>query len=695
MTPFSDLADYAALPGLVSLRLAPDGCWLAAAVKTLGRDQKKYVTSIWRIGTGPGAPPPARLTRSAAGETGHAFLPDGSLLFVSGQPEPAGPEPGEDPPADQAALWLLPAAGGEAARLAAPPGGVTAVAAARAAPVLVFAAPVFPGTAGAEEDARRRKARADAGVGAILHDAGGMIRYWDHDLGPDCLRLLAASPPEPAAAAAAGDGPGPPPRDLTGDQGRALDEQSFDLSADGSVLAAGWLVPAGGGSTRTEVAVIDVATGTRRTLLAAPDADFSAPLIAPDASLVAALRTGHDTYQQAGDVTLVATALPAGPDGTDGTGGPPPAPRDLLPGFDRRPAEAAWAPDSAALFFTADDQGRRPVFRVEVGTGKVTRVTSDDAAYASLSPAPDGRALYALRAAIDSPPAPVRIGLSGPGAPEPLPSPAGRLSVPGRVTEVHAAAADGAPLRGWLVLPDGASAQAPAPLLLWVHGGPLSSWNDWSWRWNPWLMAARGYAVLLPDPALSTGYGRDFIARGYGRWGAAPYTDVLAITDAAQGRPDIDAGRTAMMGGSFGGYMANWIAGHTGRFAAIVSHAGLWSLDQMFATTDAPPLWRREFGDPAARPGRYRDNTPDAHAARITTPMLIIHGDKDYRVPVGEAIRLYWDLTERGKSARFLYFPDENHWILKPGDVRVWYETVLAFLAEHVLGEPWRRPGLL
>ncbi len=148
-------------------------------------------------------------------------------------------------------------------------------------------------------------------------------------------------------------------------------------------------------------------------------------------------------------------------------------------------------------------------------------------------------------------------------------------------------------------------------------------------------MAARGYAVLLPDPALSTGYGHRMIARGWDHWGGKPYTDVMAITDAVVERPDIDQARTAMMGGSYGGYMANWIAGHTDRFKAIVSHAGLWALDQMFGTTDGPPFWRRQFGDPRSEPERYLASSPHLHADKIVTPMLIIHGDKDYRVPVG------------------------------------------------------------
>jgi dipeptidyl aminopeptidase/acylaminoacyl peptidase len=292
----------------------------------------------------------------------------------------------------------------------------------------------------------------------------------------------------------------------------------------------------------------------------------------------------------------------------------------------------------------------------------------------------------------------VRLDVAQPGAPEFLPGPATPPPLPGRLDEIEAAAADGTPLRGWLVLPESARPDTPAPLLLWVHGGPYSSWNSWSWRWNPWLMAARGYAVLLPDPGLSTGYGHEFLARGHGDWGDLPFTDLMNITDAAIARPDLDAGRTAVMGGSFGGYMANWIAGHTTRFRAIVSHASLWALEQMFGTTDCPAEWRRQLGVPATQPERYAASSPDRHVAAITTPMLVIHGDKDYRVPIGEALRLWTDLAARPghlAGSKFLYFPDENHWVLGPGNSRIWYETVFAFLAQHVLGEPWERPALL
>ena len=244
-------------------------------------------------------------------------------------------------------------------------------------------------------------------------------------------------------------------------------------------------------------------------------------------------------------------------------------------------------------------------------------------------------------------------------------------------------------------LPAGAAPDRPAPLVVFIHGGPLSSWSGWSWRWNPWLLAARGYAVLLGDPALSTGYGQSFVERGRGRWGAEPYTDLMALVDATVARPDVDQQRTAAMGGSFGGYMANWVAGQTDRFRCIVTHASIWSLEQFHGTTDHAAWWEREFGSPEAMPERYRDHSPDRNLGRIRTPMLVIHGEHDHRVPIGEALRLWTDLTRSGVEAKFLYFPDENHWILTPPHVRVWYETVLAFLDQHVLGKDWARPELL
>ncbi|HEX6522610.1 MAG TPA: S9 family peptidase [Streptosporangiaceae bacterium] len=685
-----------AIPRVGALRLSPDGSWLAATVQTLSPDRKKYLTSVWRVDTQAG--PARRLTRSAEGEGNPVFLPDGSLLFISRRSDPdAGKESGDA----KAALWLLPAGGGEARVIAEMPGGVAAAGSSRASDpeTIVISSRVMPGAglgdatgaaAAAEDDERLRKERADAGVTAILHESAP-VRYWDHDLGPDQLRLFAVDEirPEPAERSDArtdDEQRYAGLRDLTPEPGAALDEQAFELMPDGSAVITGWAHRDPAADSYVELVTIDVATGKRRTLLSEPGHNFENPHVSPDGRYIVCTRETLPTRDGPADCTLM--LLEVNGEGTTA--------KDLLRSLDRWPAEAVWAPDSTAVYFAADDDGRRPIFRVDVRTGEVTPVTTGDGAYVSIQAGPEGRYLYALRNAVNEPPTPVRIDLSEPGSqPTPLLCPGAPLTLPGRLTELETTADDGQRIRSWLVLPDAASPEHPVPLLLWVHGGPNGSWNTWSWRWNPWLMAARGYAVLLPDPALSTGYGQHMLARGQHSWGARAFDDVMAATDAAIEHPAIDGTRTGMMGGSYGGYMANWIAGHTDRFKAIVSHASLWALDQMFTTTDEQMFWWGQFGDPLTSPEMYQDNSPHLHVGNIRTPMLVIHGDKDYRVPIGEALRLWGELTRHGVTAKFLYFPDENHWVLTPGNATVWYETVFAFLAEHVLAEPWQRPPML
>nr|WP_156003812.1 alpha/beta fold hydrolase [Streptomonospora sp. PA3] len=655
------------------LVLSPDGTRLVAPVSELAPDGTAFRTALWEIDPA-GEAPARRLTRSAAGEAAPAFLPDGSLLFTSARTDPDSTESAGKP-----ALWLLPAGGGEARCVADRPGGFGSFAVARDAGTVAFVSDTLPGAADAAADEQLRKARKDAGVSAILHESVP-VRSWDRDLGPDRPRLFAAVPP------AGPDAPLGEAADLTPEPDLALHGHSPALTPDGATALIGWSVYTGRGVRRDQLVAVDTATGERRVLAADPEYDFSAPAVAPDGRSAVALRdfpggAGARAEPPAATLWLVDLATGEG--------------RDLLEGRDLWPREYVWTPDSAAVLFTADDQGRCPVFRVEAATGELTRVTADDGTYLQLNPAPTGTALFALRCAWDEPPTPVRVDAAGPQDPLRLPSPEEPLEVPGTLTEVAAEADDGTRVRAWLVLPSGACAQSPAPLVLWVHGGPYMSFNGWSWRWNPWLLAAQGYAVLLPDPALSTGYGPQMRRRARAVWGEVTFGDLMAVTDAAAARDDVDGTRTAAMGGSFGGYMANWIAGHTDRFRAVVTHASLWSLEAFGGATDYPWAWTAEFGDPQENPELYRRASPHAAADSIRTPMLVIHGDKDYRVPIGEGLRLWWDLVSREADAKFLYFPDENHWILSPGNIKVWYETVLAFLDHHVLGKDWQRPPTL
>lgn len=678
--PFASLDDYVALPRVSGLALSPDGRRVVVGVAALDRKRTRYVTGLWEVDPD-GERPARRLTRSAKGESGAAFTPSGDLLFVSARPDAEPQDDGDD---EVPALWLQPAGGGDARVVATRPGGVGGVRVAREAGTVVLASSTLPSATDAESEQKARKNRKDAKVSAVLHEEYP-VRYWDHDLGPDRPRLFTADLP---ADLATGD-ERLELRDLTGHAGRALQaEASWDVTPDGATVVSTWTVPEPRGSERSTVVALDVATGQRRVLCDDSDVEYSDPVVSPDGRQVAVVAFRRSTPDVPPDSWLAVVPLAGG------------EVRALTQDWDRWPHSAQWTPDGSALVAVADDQGRAPLFRVDVATGEVTRLTADDGAYSDPRVSPDGRWVYALRSAVDAPAAPVRVpldaGSAAPVQPEALRGPAPAPTLPGRVEEVTTTAEDGTPLRAWLALPEGASASEPAPLLLWIHGGPLGSWNAWSWRWNPWLAVARGYAVLLPDPALSTGYGVEFVRRGWGAWGAAPYTDLLAVTDAAEARDDVDETRTAAMGGSFGGYMANWVAGHTDRFRAIVTHASLWALDQFGPTTDAAYYWQREMTEEMALA-----NSPHRFADQITTPVLVVHGDRDYRVPIGEGLRLWWDLVSRsedpeGRSPhKFLYFPDENHWVLTPNHAKVWYETVFAFLGHHVLGQEWRRPEML
>lgn len=666
-TPFDELDDYIALARLSGLVLSPDGSLLICARAVLDAKRAEYVSSLWEIDP-EGRRPARRLTWGSTSESGAAFAFDGDVLFTATRAVP-----GENDP--QPALWRLPAAGGEAQLLISRPGGVSSVSAAKAAPTFVAQTSVMASAISLDQDDQVRSARKDKKVTAMLH-TGYPVRHWDHDLGPDHPHLVVAETDSKDSVEL---------RDITPTAGAALRETSTTISDDGLFVVTTWAVGAASAARRSTLVRIDTVTGDRTTLVDEADADVYNPVLSPDGTKLAFIRETLTTPESAPRMTLQLYDFGSG------------AMTGVADGWDRWPTSLAWLPDGSGLVVTADDGGRGPIFTIDLW-GQPVRLTADDAAYTDVRVAPDGESIYALRASYEAPPHVVRVDLRS-GEITALRGPDALPELPGTLTEITARTEDGSTVRSWLALPTGAAPHAPVPLLLWVHGGPLGSWNTWSWRWNPWLLVAKGYAVLLPDPALSTGYGQDFVQRGWGQWGKAPFTDLMAITDAAVAQPEIDPKRTGAMGGSFGGYMANWIAGHTNRFDAIVTHASLWALDQFGPTTDAAWYWQREMS-----PEMAVENSPHLYVADITTPMLVIHGDKDYRVPIGEGLRLWYELlAESGLPAdddgktdhRFLYFPDENHWVLKPQHTKIWYEVVTAFLSEHVLGEDVAVPEIL
>jgi dipeptidyl aminopeptidase/acylaminoacyl peptidase len=244
--------------------------------------------------------------------------------------------------------------------------------------------------------------------------------------------------------------------------------------------------------------------------------------------------------------------------------------------------------------------------------------------------------------------------------------------------------ADGARAHGWLIKPPAFDPNRKYPLILLVHGGPHGAWQDsFHYRWNFQLFAAPGYVVIALNPRGSTGFGQRYAAEIAGDWGGKVYRDLMLGVDyCLKTYSYVDGQRMGAAGASYGGYMMNWMLGHTDRFKAIVSHAGVYNAASMYGSTEIPWFMEEHFnGVPWAAAEGYEKFSPHKYAANFKTPTLVSHGELDYRVPVAQGFELFTTLQRLKVPSRFLYFPDENHWVLKPANNKLWYEEVNSWFA--------------
>ena len=247
--------------------------------------------------------------------------------------------------------------------------------------------------------------------------------------------------------------------------------------------------------------------------------------------------------------------------------------------------------------------------------------------------------------------------------------------------------AGGVPMQMWILKPPGFDPHQKWPLVYLVHGGPQSAWLDsWSYRWNPQLWAAQGYVVALPNPRGSTGFGQKYTDEITGDWGGKVYEDLMKGVEYLEKQPYIDRDRMAAAGASYGGYMMNWFQGNTTKFKTLITHCGVFNLESMWGTTDE--LWFDEVehgeGEPpwVHREG-YRKHSPHLLAKNFKTPMLVIHNDLDFRVPVSEGLQLFTTLQRLGIPSKMINFPDEGHWVLKPQNSKFWHQEVFAWLKQY------------
>jgi dipeptidyl aminopeptidase/acylaminoacyl peptidase len=345
-----------------------------------------------------------------------------------------------------------------------------------------------------------------------------------------------------------------------------------------------------------------------------------------------------------------------------------------------------------AFFFTADYRGRTPIFMVQV-EGNGFKIEYDGAQCNTLSTSRARNMLAFSEAAMDRP-AGVKV-YWWPGDPKPIEVARANdellaeLDRP-RPESVEVPVEGNVKMHMWILKPPGFDAAKKWPVAFLVHGGPQGAWEDgWSYRWNPSLWAAQGYVVVMPNPRGSTGFGQKFVDEISGDWGGKCYRDLVAGLDYVEKLPYVDKDRIGAAGASFGGYMMNWFAVNdiAKRFKCLVTHCSVWNFESMWGTTDE--LWFDEYehgGLPWEIPGKYREFSPHAKAGNLgkyKTPMLVIHNDNDFRCPIGQGHELFSALQRQGVPSRFVNFPDEGHWVLKPRNGQYWHKEVFGWLAKY------------
>jgi len=421
-------------------------------------------------------------------------------------------------------------------------------------------------------------------------------------------------------------------------------------------------------STNNDVFVVPITGGAPKKISSSPGGD-STPLYSPDGRYVAyrsQARAGYESDR----FRLFLYDRKSG------------ATTDLTKNFDRWVNAFVWTPDSSAIYFAGDESGTSPLWRVKISGGEPEKMVTgfnDEPVLAA-----DGKTIFFSRMSIQAPNEIYKAELiqNGTAQAQQLSHVNDGVLSQEEMTPVESFEFTGArktKVQGFILKPPGFNSAQKYPLKFLIHGGPQGAWgDDWSYRWNPELFAANGYVVVMINPRGSTGYGQKFIDEINGDWGGKPFVDLMRGLDYVEKTyPFIDKDRECALGASYGGYMIDWLIGHTNRFKCLVSHDGMFNTASAFGTTEE--LWFNtwEFkGTPWTNPKTYAKWSPNLWATKFKTPTLVVHGQLDYRLDVSEGFQLFTTLQLLKVPSKMLYFPDEGHWVLKPQNSQLWYKTV-------------------
>ncbi len=629
--PFT-ASDMMKLKRLADPCLSPDGKWLAYAATDIDLAGGSRNSDLWLIPAAGGEA--RRLTTHPKSDHAPRFSPDGGrLAFLSSRD--GAPQ-----------VYLLDLAGGEPRKATSLPGGVNAFFWLDGKTLLVLA-DVRP--EGLPEAKDGSTARAYERL---------LFRHWDAWEDGRRSHLLVVSLE------------GGEPRDLTpGDQDVppfSLGGQDVAVSPDGKEVCFSRnddKVEAI--STNADLFVVPTAGGHAKRIVSSLGYDGS-PRYSPDGTRIAyraQFRAGYEadrwrllTYDRRTGATV-----------------------NLTEALDRHVESFSWSADGQSLFFTASEGGRNPLLAVSALGGAIRKLA--EGTFSDPQASPDGRWLLVTKQALTHPSEVYRLSPDGRQL-----TPLTRLNdallagfalKPGE--SVSFQGAESKNVQAWLVKPPDFDPAKKYPLLVLIHGGPQGAWSDgWTYRWNAQVFASAGYVVLAPNPRGSVGWGQDFEDEINGDWGGRAYEDIMKGTDFAEGLPYVDQGRTVAAGASYGGYLINWIAGHTDRYRALVSHAGTFDLLSKYGSTEE--LWFPEWefkGPYWENPEMYRRWSPSGFVQNFKTPTLVVHGELDFRVPLEQGLGMFTALQRKGVPSRLVVFPDENHWVLKPANSVRWYREVM------------------
>jgi dipeptidyl aminopeptidase/acylaminoacyl peptidase len=659
-------ADMIGMHRVAEPQVSRDGKWVVYTVTTPDMDGNRGAGNIWMVATSGGAE--LQLTRSGH-DSSPVWSPDGkTLAFLSSR-------------SGDLQVYLLSMEGGEAHPLTKLSTGADVVKWSPDGKTIAFTSSVYPdcvshsaAAANSDDDCNSKRDAAKEKNKVKAHVAERLLyRHWTHWNDGKRSHLFVV----PADGSAA-------PRDLSlgADYDIPPDERGgpsdINFSPDSKEICFTAVTDKMEAiSTNGDLFIVPVAGGETKRITTQQGFDGN-PVYSPDGKYIgyhAQLTPGYEADRWR--VMLY--------DRQSGKN------ENLSEGFDRSAEELVWSPDSKTIFFTAENETQKPIYAMAARAGAEPKKILADTYNTAVSISADGRMLVFERTSLTIPAEVFASASDGSNVRQLSHQNDSILAT----LEINAPetfwfeGAEGTKVQAMLIRPPRFDATTKYPLLVLLHGGPQTMWsNAWGYRWNPQVFSAAGYVTLMINRRGSTGYGQKFTGEITNDWGGKPYIDVMNGMDFTLKKyPFVDGARMAAAGGSYGGYMADWIATHSGRFKAIVSHASVYDKVAMYATDE---LWFEEHdmqGAPWTNPESYRKWAPVTYAGELgkfKTPTLVIAGERDYRVPYTQSLEFFNALQRQGVPSKLVVFPDEGHWVLKPQNAQFWYKTFLDWLALYV-----------